>query len=128
MTTDLKMLLATGILSLVQFFPYFIAYLKHWGISGIVGNRDNTGELPEWANRAMRAQKNLNENLVHFAIFVLMLHALGLSNEMSALGATIFFYARLMFWIVYIAGIAWVRTLLFMAGVVGEVMIILQFF
>ena len=128
MTTDLKMLLAVGILSLLQFMPYFLAYLKHWGISGIVGNRENMPALPSWANRAKEAQSNLNENLIHFAIFVLLVQALGLSNEMSALGATIFFYSRLAYWVVYIAGIAWVRTMAFMAGVVGEVMVILQLF
>jgi uncharacterized MAPEG superfamily protein len=128
MTTDLQMLVAVSILSLVQFMPYFLAYLKHWGISGIVGNRENLPELPAWANRALAAQGNLNENLVHFAAFVLVVHVLGLSNEMSALGASIFFYSRLAYWVVYIAGIIWLRTLLFMAGVVGEVMVILQLF
>ena len=128
MTTDLQMLLAVGILSLLQFMPYFFAYLKNWGISGIVSNRENMPALPGWANRALAAQGNLNENLIHFAIFVLIVNAAGLSNEMSALGATIFFYARLAYWVVYIAGIIWLRTLLFMAGVVGEVMIILQLF
>jgi uncharacterized MAPEG superfamily protein len=128
MTTDLKMLLAAGILSLVQFMPYFMAYLKHWGISGIVGNRENMPALPAWAERAKAAQGNLNENLIHFAVFVLVLHALGLSNEMSALGASIFFYARLAYWVIYIAGIIWLRTLAFMAAMVGEVMVILQLF
>lgn len=128
MTTDLKMLLAVSILSLVQFFPYFFAYIKHWGIGGIASNRENMPALPEWANRSLRAQRNLNENLIHFSVLVLMLHILGLSNEMSALGATIFFYARLIYWVIYIAGIIWVRSLLFMAGVVGEVIILMQFF
>ena len=128
MTTDLQMLLAVSILSLLQFMPYFLAYLKHWGISGIVSNRDNMPALPGWANRAIAAQSNLNENLIHFAAFVLIAQALGLSNEMSALGATIFFYARLVYWVVYIAGIIWIRTLAFMAGVVGEIMVILPLF
>jgi uncharacterized MAPEG superfamily protein len=108
--------------------PYFMAYLKHWGISGIVGNRENMPALPAWAERAKAAQGNLNENLIHFAVFVLVLHALGLSNEMSALGASIFFYARLAYWVIYIAGIIWLRTLAFMAAMVGEVMVILQLF
>lgn len=128
MTTDLKMLLAVSILSLLHFMPYFFAYLKHWGISGIVSNRENMPELPGWANRALAAQQNLNENLIHFSIIVLIVHVLGLSNEMSALGATIFFYSRLVYWLVYIAGIIWVRTMAFMAGLIGEVMIIMQLF
>ena len=128
MTTDLQMLIAVGILSLLQFMPYFLAYIMTWGIPGIASNRENMPELPEWANRAKRAHSNLNENLIHFSIFVLVVHVLGLSNEMSALGATIFFYSRLIYWVVYIAGITWVRTLLFMAGVAGEAMVIMQLF
>ena len=49
MTTDLKMLLAVSVLSLFQFMPYFMAYIKHWGISGIVSNRENMPTLPSWA-------------------------------------------------------------------------------
>lgn len=128
MTTDLQMLLAASLLSLLQFVPYFLAYLKHWGISGIVGNRENLPALPAWANRAKDAQSNLNENLIHFAAFVLIAHVLGLSNEMSALGASIFFYSRLAYWVIYIAGITWLRTMAFMAGLVGEILVILQLF
>jgi uncharacterized MAPEG superfamily protein len=128
MTTDLKMLLAVSILSLFQFMPYFIAYIKHWGISGIVGNRENMPALPDWANRALEAQKNLNENLIHFAAIVLIVHAVGASNEMSALGATIFLYSRLVYWGVFIAGITWVRTVAFMAAFMGELLILAQLF
>lgn len=128
MTTDLKMLLAVSILSLLQFVPYFLAYLQQWGITGIVSNRENMPPLPAWANRAQAAQQNLNENLIHFTIIVLIVQLTGLSNEMTALGATIFFYSRLAYWFVYIAGITWLRSLLFMAGLVGEVIIITQLF
>ena len=128
MTTDLKMLLAVSILSLFQFMPYFMAYIKHWDISGIISNRENMPALPGWANRALDAQKNLNENLVHFAAIVLIVHALGASNEMSALGATIFFYSRVVYWGVYISGITWIRTVAFMAGFMGELLILAQLF
>jgi len=128
MTTDLKMLLAVSILSLLHFMPYFLAYLKHWGITGIVSNRENMPPLPAWANRALAAQQNLNENLIHFSIIVLIVHVTGMANEMTALGATIFFYSRLAYWVIYIAGVIWLRTMLFMAGLVGEVIIISQLF
>ena len=128
MTTDLKMLLAVSVLSLFQFMPYFMAYIKHWGISGIVSNRENMPALPAWANRALDAQRNLNENLVHFAAIVLIVHAVGAANEMTALGATIFLIARLAYWVIYIAGITWVRTMAFMAGFMGELLILAQLF
>ena len=44
------------------------------------------------------------ENLSHFTIFVLVAHASGLANAQTALGATIFFWARLAHAVVYTAG------------------------
>lgn len=128
LSTDLTMLVATATLALFSFMPYFIAYIMHWGIGGIVGNRENLPELPAWARRALAAHENLTENLVHFAALVLVAHVIGASNDITAMGATIFFWARVLYLIVYTAGIPWVRTIVFMAGWVGELMILTQLF
>ena len=126
MSTDLTMLVATATLALFSFMPYFMAYIQRWGISGIVGNRENLPELPAWADRALAAHGNLTENLVHFAALVLVAHVVGAANDITAMGATIFFWARVAYLVVYTAGIPWVRTIAFMAGWVGEVMILSQ--
>ncbi len=34
LTTDLQMLVATATLALFSFMPYFLAYIKYWGIGG----------------------------------------------------------------------------------------------
>lgn len=128
MSTDLTMLVAAATLALLSFMPYFIAYIQNWGITGIVGNRENLPELPAWAKRSLAAHGNLTENLVHFAALVLVAHVTGASNDVTAMGATIFFWARVIYLIVYTAGIPWVRTIAFMAGWVGEVMILSQLF
>ena len=125
---DLKMLIAVAVLALFSFMPYFLAYIKYWGISGIVGNRENLPELPKWAQRSQAAHGNLTENLVHFSVLVIVTHVLGASNDITAMGATLFFWARVAYLGVYIAGIPWVRTVAFMAGWVGEVMILSQLF
>ena len=126
MSTDLTMLVATAALALISFLPYFVAYIQHWGITGIVGNRENLPALPSWANRALAAHGNLTENLVHFAALVLVAHVTGAANDITAMGATIFFWARVIYLIVYTAGVPWIRTIAFMAGWVGEVMILTQ--
>ena len=41
-----------------------------------------------------------------------------------ALGATVFFWGRLVYWPVYLAGIIYLRTLVWFVGIVGLVMII----
>ena len=126
MNTELKMLFASALLALFQFMPYLMAYMKHWGMAVAMGNRDNPPPLPAWAERSIRAHRNMTENLVHFTAIVLIAQILDISNEMTALGAMLFFYARVLYVILYTLGIPWVRTLAFMAGVIGELMIAIQ--
>lgn len=126
LSTDLTMLIASAALALFSFMPYFVAYIMNWGVAGIVGNRENLPELPAWAQRALAAHGNLTENLVHFAALVLVAHVVGAANDVTAMGATIFFWARVAYLVIYTAGIPWVRTIAFMAGWVGEVMILSQ--
>ncbi len=126
MTGDLQMLIATGFLAFLHPLVYIPAYLKHWGFQVAFGNRDSTPELPQWVERALRAHRNMTENLTHFAIFVLAVNYLGLSNELTVLGATIFFWCRLFYMILYSAGIPWIRSAIFIGALTGEGMIIYQ--
>ena len=90
------------------------------------GNRDTPLQFPDWAARTRRAHANLIENLAPFAILVLIAHVAGLANEASAQGATIFFWARAAHFLVYSAGIPYVRTLAFGIALVGELQILGQ--
>ena len=66
--------------------------------------------------------------LMIIAIFVLAAHAAGKANDTTALGAAIFFWARVGHLLVYSAGIIYLRTLVFFVGTVGEIMILIQLF
>src|SRR5262249_53797881 len=96
------------------------------GLPTAAGNRDNMMPPAGWAGRANRAHRNLLESLVLFAILVLVAQALGKLNAMTALGAQLFFYARVAYALVYIIGIPWLRTLIWGVSVVGLVIIFLQ--
>ena len=52
----------------------------------------------------------------------------GKANATTAMGAMIFFWARLAYAIIYVAGIPWLRTVAWTASVVGMIMIALQLF
>jgi uncharacterized MAPEG superfamily protein len=52
--------------------------------------------------------------------------AAGKTNDMTLLGAQIFLYARIVYALVYIAGLPWVRTAVWGVSVVGLAMIFLQ--
>ena len=117
------MLLAATGLAAFQFVPYFFAYLKYWGIEGIVGNRGSLPVLPQWAQRAKAAHQNMSENYPHFAVLVLLSIWLGGESSMTVVGAAMFFCSRLAYAVVYILGIKWIRSMVYSAGLVGEVLI-----
>jgi uncharacterized MAPEG superfamily protein len=96
------------------------------GLITAVGNRQDLPDLGGWAGRAHRAHRNLLENLLPFAILVLAAHALGKSNAMTVLGAKLFFWARVAYAAVYIAGIPWLRTAVYAVSVAGLAILFLQ--
>ena len=77
------------------------------------------GPLPEWANRASRAQRNLVDTLVPFTAVVLAVQMAGVSSDQTQLGAALFFWGRVGHAASYIAGIPYVRTLAFVVSVGG---------
>ena len=69
--------------------------------------------------RAERAQKNLLANLPAFGALVLVSATAGISNETTVWGAQLFFWARVAHAVIYIAGIPYLRTVAFVAGLSG---------
>ena len=96
------------------------------GLPALAGNREALPEIKGWAGRAQRAHRNLLENLVLFAILVLVAVASGKTNNMTLLGAQIFFWARVAYVPVYIAGIPWLRTGVWFVSAIGLIMIFAQ--
>ncbi len=129
MTTDLMMLVWTGVLSLLIPSIYLVGRAQTpGGMEWALGNRAEPLQMPEWAARAQRAHANLVENLAPFAILVLIAHLTGKANGWTALGAQLFFWARVAHVIVYTAGLIGVRTAVFFVGTAGELLILVQLF
>ena len=103
-------------LMLVLWVPYTAKYASLVGLEkGMRAIPDET-VLPDWARRCRRAHMNLIENFAPFAALVLVLHVTGKADPSTATAAAVFFFARMLHAIVYIAGIAYVRTLFFAIG------------
>ena len=126
MSPDLKYLLFSVILTFVQVVIAAALANQVVGLPTLAGNREGLGELPGMAGRAKRAHLNMVENLVLFAALVLIAAVGGKANAMTAMGAMIFFWARLGYAIVYLIGIPWLRTVLWAASVVGMAIIAWQ--
>ncbi|MES1992016.1 MAG: MAPEG family protein [Pseudomonadota bacterium] len=124
MSAELNWLTWTVIMTAFFFFPYVLNRIKVRGLFGTMGN-PRKDDLPEsdWARRAMRAHANAVENLVIFAPLVLMVELVGANSGVTAFGAALYFWARLIHYTVYTLGIPVVRTLSFFAGLFGQVLL-----
>jgi len=126
MSTDLTLLVWAVALTLVQCVIAVLGATQQVGLPELAGNRENLPATTGWADRAARAHRNMLESLVLFASLVLVAQVSGRANPMTALGAELFFWARLVYAIVYVIGIPWVRTGVWGVSVIGLVMIFLR--
>ena len=88
-----------------------------------LGNRDNLKEATPVGGRAERAAKNSVEAAVFFVPLALVANAAGMDAEVM-LGAQIAFWARIAYVPIYIAGIKYLRSLVWIVGVVGYGMMV----
>ncbi len=88
-----------------------------------LGNRDNLREATPMGGRADRAAKNSIEAAVFFVPLALIANAAGLDAEVM-LGAQVAFWARIAYVPIYIAGIKYLRSLVWIVGVVGYGMMV----
>jgi uncharacterized MAPEG superfamily protein len=126
MSADLKYLLFSTILCFVQVLIAAIGANQAVGLPTLAGNREGLPELTGWAGRAKRAHLNMIENLVLFAALVLVAAVAGKANAMTAMGALIFFWGRLAYAVIYLAGIAWLRTVAWFVSVIGMAIIAIE--
>ena len=88
-----------------------------------LGNRDNLKEATPMGGRAERAAKNSIEAAAFFVPLALVANAAGLDAEVM-LGAQIAFWARIAYVPIYIAGIKYLRSLVWIIGVIGYGMMV----
>ena len=117
MTPDVRLLAYAAVLCWVMIMT--AAMLKTRGIVNAGGNRDDLPEPSALAGRADRAAKNMLENLV---LFTALLAAARMGNgdqDRIVLGARIFFWARVAYFPIYLAGIKHIRTVVWAVGIAG---------
>jgi uncharacterized MAPEG superfamily protein len=126
MSTDLTLLVWSVLLTFAQMLVAASGSNLQVGLPTLAGNREGLPEITGWAGRAQRAHRNMLENIVLFAALVLVAHVGGKANATTALGAQLFFWARLAYAVVYVAGVPWLRTLIWVVSVIGMALIAIQ--
>jgi uncharacterized MAPEG superfamily protein len=126
MKPELSLLVWSVALAFVQVLIAVQGAMMQVGLPTLAANREGLPELTGWAGRAQRAQRNMLENLLPFAALVLVAVVTNKTNNMTLLGAQIFFWARVAYTAVYIAGIPWLRTGVWFVSVIGMILIFAQ--
>ena len=122
MTTDLKFLAYTAILTGTLWIPYVISQVLSNGFLTPPNYVDPTPRpVPLWGKRADRTYLNAIEVLAPFATLVIIAHITGKANSMTAFWAMWFFWMRLAHAVVYLLAVPYVRTLVFTLGYVAIV-------
>jgi uncharacterized MAPEG superfamily protein len=123
MTANIAMLvLSLTLLLLIQFVQGLHTTSKA-GLPYSLSSRDKAVDLGLVGGRIQRAKVNLIENLALFAPLSVLAEVVKASPDTVKWGAIIFFVARLIHFATYIAGVQMIRTLAWLGGVVGCVMI-----
>ncbi len=91
-----------------------------------LGARDSAADATTGAARCGRAQKNMEESLFFFLPIALLLLMTNKADGMALTGALIYVIARAVYLPAYMLGVPALRTLVWTAGVVGLVMMLLR--
>mgnify|MGYP003624326444 FL=1 len=126
MTVELEMLTWTAIATLLMWPPYILAHIANVGMVEALTYRADGAALPGWAARAKKAHYNAIENLLPFAVLILVAHAVGVSNAATQSAAMAFFGLRLAHYAVYVFGVPFGRTLTFVGSWLAQLCIVYQ--
>src|SRR5881394_2885841 len=126
MKPELMLLVWAVLLAFAQMLVAVGGATLQVGLPALAGNREGLAPCTGWAGRAARAHYNMLESLVLFAALVLVAVIAGKTNSTTLLGAQIFLWARVAYAVIYVAGVPWARTALWLVSVVGLALIFFQ--
>jgi uncharacterized MAPEG superfamily protein len=129
MSKELYWLTLTVAMTGLLWVPYILDRIMVRGVMGATAN-PSPDDKPQsaWAQRMNASHANTVENLVVFAPLVLTAQALNIHTASTAFACALFFWCRLVYVAVYTAGIPVLRTLAFVGGFVGQVILVLAIF
>lgn len=129
MTIELKILAWSIVLGLVHILLAACLSTAQRGLLWNIGPRDGVPTpLTGLAGRLDRASHNFLETFVFFAAAVLVLAFLRKGDDHTALGAQVWFWARIAYLPAYAIGIPFLRTAVWAVALVGLVMLVSALF
>lgn len=124
MAFELQMLAAAVLIGIVQLLWAAAAAQPQRGLKWNAGPRDEPVVLTGVAGRLERAFANFRETFPFFAVLVIVDYLGGRLGELTSLGALIYVVARAVYIPLYAFGVPYVRSLTWVASMVGILMLL----
>lgn len=116
-------LVAGIIVYLITAYVPAIYLLANVGIDQYFGSRDNEQTTSLARGRALRAARNFSENFPVFALLgILAIVVEGADMDMAIGGAGAFILSRVVYLLLYMLGVPVVRSLAFLVGWIGMIL------
>ena len=127
LSTEIYWLCLVILLTSLMWIPYIINRMGEMGIWPALYNpQPDIRPRAQWAERMMRAHENAIENLVIFAPLVILIEITQSHSQLTAIAVVIYFYARLMHFIVFTFAIPLARVIAFIAGFISQLILALH--
>lgn len=129
LTTEIQMLAWTIVLGLLHVVLGVALVTRDKGLKWNMGARDAEGApVGAVTDRVNRALRNFLETFPLFAAAVLAAAAAGRFDASTALGAQLYFWARVAYVPLYAAGVPYIRTLVWGVSIAGLLMVLSAMF
>ena len=125
MTIEMTLLLWSVAIGLLQCLATGMAVTGQRGIKFGGSARDDQQPIEGIGGRVIRAFSNFKETYVFFAALVLVGQVLHRHSGLTIAGANIYFWARIIYWPLYVAGVPMVRSLVWAVSILGIVLLLI---
>lgn len=127
LSNEIYWLTLSILLTALMWVPYIINRMQEMGVWPALYNpQPDIRPQKQWAERMMRAHENAVENLIIFAPLVLIVEITQSHSSLSALAVEVYFYARLIHFIVFTFAIPLLRVPAFLTGAGAQLVIALN--
>ena len=124
LSVEMAYLALSVLLLLVHLSVQSFTYKAQVGNRYTVGPRDDDLPPAGTAGRAARAYRNFLETFPAFAALALAIEVTGAHDSYAGFGAALYFWGRVAYLPAYLAGLVWIRTLIWNASAVGLVIML----
>jgi uncharacterized MAPEG superfamily protein len=126
MSIELTLLIWSVALAVVQMLVAFAGATLEFGLPDTAGDRERLPPPDSFAGRAQRAGQNMLESLVLFSALVLATELTNRNNASTELGAQVFFGARVVYAVIAVVGLPWLRTAIWCVAIAALLLVLAQ--